>query len=108
MNEEIKKLIECKILEENKKTLKTISKLINGIVFFSSTDTDKREHYFLIKQTAIKEIFMSSDIEVSKLLIEKGFLDQVQVDVKREVIKNENIELLKLLVHKMILGFRTS
>ena len=99
--QKVKSLIESKILEENKKILKTIYELINGIVFSSATDTHKQEDYFLIKQTAIKEIFMSSDIEVSKLLIEKGFLDQVQVDVKREVIKNENIELLKLLVHKM-------
>lgn len=98
--EKVKSLIESKILEENKKTLKTIYELINGIVFSSATDTDKGEHYFLIKQTAIKEIFISSDVEISKKLIEKGFLDQVQVDVQREVIKNENIELLKLLVHK--------
>lgn len=101
--EKVKSLIESEILEENKKTLKTIYELINGIVFSSATDSSNGENYFLIKQTAINEIFISSDVEISKLLIEKGFLSQVKVcwDLKSQIIKNENIELLKLLTDEM-------
>ena len=46
---------------------------------------------------------MSSDVEISKKLIEKGFLREVKVcwDLKSKIIKDENIELLKLLVHEM-------
>jgi hypothetical protein len=63
----VKSFIESEIVESNKKTLKIIYKLINGIVFSGCKDTSIGENYFLIKQDTIKDIFTSSDLEISKL-----------------------------------------
>jgi hypothetical protein len=110
--ERVKSFIESEIVENNKKTLKIIYKLINGIVFSGCKDTSNGENYFLIKQDTIEEIFTSSDVEISKLLIQKGFLfkpltygvftsGSLTYDIKRQIIKNENIELLKVLINEI-------
>ena len=82
----------------NLDNIKIIHKLINGLCF-RSFDDETGERYFLIKQTTIQEIFATSDIEISKFLIEKGF--PIYIGMKSQIIKNQNIELLKLLKNKV-------
>jgi mRNA-degrading endonuclease YafQ of YafQ-DinJ toxin-antitoxin module len=79
---------------QNERLKQIIDKLINATRFDWFT-YHNREKYFFIEASVIQEVFINSEIEISKLFIKNGL--QIN-NIKSEIIKNENIELLKFLI----------